>query len=491
MATQVEKAIAKGKSLLGSHAYDNYCQKFVRICYEAAGISGSAASAREACNKWKKSSSKTDIPIGAAVYFFNSSDGHVGIYIGSGQMIHAWGSKGVIISDINICSNYQGWGWQGGQKPEGAGESVSTDSGDGERSSSDKVELCSTSVISTVNVGGALNESTYLDITGNSENLYELHIINNGTDYQPIVVGEVTWTTEWKDVAGKLEFTVLKDSALNIQEGNAVAFMMNGKGVFYGYLFEKSRGKGSTIDCVAYDQLRYLKNKDTYCYKEKSLTDVVIMIAMDYRLKVDQSKMANTKYLIPGRVEDNQTLFDIIKNARDLTEQATGNMYVVFDDFGLLSVRAIGDLKTDYLIDDETAEDFSYKSSIDNDVYNQIQFYKDDDTTGNRAKYLYQNADLINRWGVLQLTVKLENGDNPTEFGKNILNLYAQKKRELEVKDCIGDTRLRAGSSVFVNLNLGDVIYQNCQVIVTKAVHKFGPKYSCDLTLLGGAPYIG
>ena len=58
------------------------------------------------------------------------------------------------------------------------------------------------------------------------------------------------------------------------------------------------------------------------------------------------------------------------------------------------------------------------------------------------------------------------------------------------MKDCFGDVRLRAGASLFVNLDLGDVIFKNCQVIVKKAVHKFGTKYSCDLTLLGGTPYV-
>ncbi|MCD8090391.1 MAG: C40 family peptidase [Clostridiales bacterium] len=492
MATQVETAIAKAESLLGSHAYDNYCQRFVRVCYEAAGIYGSASSAREACNKWKVSSSKTDIPTGAAVYFFNSSDGHVGIYIGSSQMIHAWGSAGVIKSNISICSNYQGWGWQGGVKPSGAGESVSSSSSSSSGSSkkSSSVDLCSTSVISTVSVGGSLNGSAYYSIQSDGTNRYEMHIINNGIDYQPVLTDEVTWTTEWKDTAGKLEFSILKDENINIQEGNKVEFFYNGTGVFYGYLFTKSRTKNGIIECRAYDQLRYLKNKDTYCYTKKTLGEVIIMIAADYQLNVDQSKIADTGYVIPGRVEDDQTLFDIIKNARDLTENATGKMYIFYDDFGLLSLKSIEDLATDYLIDEETAEDFDYKTSVDDDVYNQIQFYRDDSETGNRGKYIYKDNDLINQWGILQLSCKLEDGDNPETFGSTVLKLYSQKKRKLTVNDCIGDTRLRAGSTAFITLNVGDVSYENAAVIVTKAVHRFGKKYSCDLTLLGGSAYL-
>lgn len=426
------------------------------------------------CNKWGHLSGKCVIEfVVDKSKWYNPKHANPG----TSSCHPEWGAK-TITKIVNLGSYFSGASADGGMY-------------ESDTKKKDKVDLCSTSVISVVNVAGTLNDNAYINIQGNKDARYELHIINKGVDYQPLVVGEVTWTTEWKDAAGKLEFTVLKDPALDIQEGNVVAFLKNGVGVFYGYLFSKSRSKGKEINCTAYDQLRYLKNKDTYCYKNKTLRDVIIMIAMDYRLKVSQSKLVDTKYSIPGRVEDNETLFDIIKNARELTESATGNMYIFYDDYGLLCLKRIEDLKTDYLLDDETCEDMDYTSSIDDEVYNQIQFYRDDDSTGNRAKYIFRNAELINKWGVLQLTCKLEKDDNPAAFGKSVLKLYSEKKRELTVKDCFGDIRLRAGASIYANLNLGDVVFKSAQVIIKKAVHRFGTKYSCDLTLLGGSPYVG
>ena len=425
------------------------------------------------CNKWGHLSGKCVIEfVVDKSKWYNPKHANPG----TSSCHPEWGAK-TITKIVNLGSYFSGASADGGMY-------------ESDTKKKDKVDLCSTSVISVVNVAGTLNDNAYINIQGNKDARYELHIINKGVDYQPLVVGEVTWTTEWKDAAGKLEFTVLKDPALDIQEGNVVAFLKNGVGVFYGYLFSKSRSKGKEINCTAYDQLRYLKNKDTYCYKNKTLRDVIIMIAIDYRLKVSQSKLVDTKYSIPGRVEDNETLFDIIKNARELTESATGNMYIFYDDYGLLCLKRIEDLKTDYLLDDETCEDMDYTSSIYDEVYNQIQFYRDDDTTGNRAKYIFRNAELINKWGVLQLTCKLEKDDNPAAFGKSVLKLYSEKKRELTVKDCFGDIRLRAGASIYANLNLGDIVFKSAQVIIKKAVHRFGTKYSCDLTLLGGSPYV-
>lgn len=353
----------------------------------------------------------------------------------------------------------------------------------------DAKELCSTTIKSVITVGGQIEQKKLYRYINDEDSGYELHIVNKGVDYRPMVLSGVKWTTSWQDTAGQFEFSILKDSNLDIQEGNAVIFRKSGKGIFYGYIFTKSREKDGIIKVTAYDQLRYLKNTDTYCYKNRRYDEVLQMIAADHRLTV--GTVENTGYAINGRVCDDMTLFDILKEARELTKAATGIDYVLFDDFGELSIKSTDSLQTDYLLCAETAENFSYKSTIDDEVYNCVQLYRDDDTTGNREKYVFKDAENINRWGLLQTAYKLENGDNPYALGGLVLNALNQKKRELEVKGCFGDLRLRAGAKLFVNLDLGDVIYKNVNPIITKAVHNFDEQYTCDLTLLGGDPYIG
>lgn len=124
-ATQVDQIISYARSLIGSADYNGYCQRFVKVCYQSAGIYASpdAASAIDAWHMWGLSTSKTDIPVGACVYFTNSSIyGHVGIYVGNGKMIDANGNSGVVERTISADSwnNYLGWGYQAGIKPEGS-----------------------------------------------------------------------------------------------------------------------------------------------------------------------------------------------------------------------------------------------------------------------------------------------------------------------------------------------------------------------------------
>lgn len=418
---------------------------------------------------------------------------HVGIYIGNGKMRHVWTKGKVCETSINVAKGYRGWGWHGGKKPSGAGETsantssekVSASDSDSETTDTEKVELCSTSVVSTITTGSTARERLYRNIVNGLGTTNELHIINGDVDYIPLVKDSVEWSTEWMDAPGSLTFTIVNDKQISILEGNIVIFKRENKNVFYGYLFKKSKNKDGTIKCTAYDQLRYFKNKDTYCYKNRKYSDLIKLIANDYFLYCGE--ISDTKYAIPGRVEDDVSLFDIFKNARVDTLSATGELFLLYDNFGKLDLKNIKEMATDILIDKATAKDFDYSTSIDDNVYNRIHLYRDDDTTGNRAKYIYENGDCINSWGVLQKTFKLEEGDNPSTYGQALLNMYCRKLRELDIKNAFGDVRLRAGASVYVTLDVGDIVYDNALFVITSAVHKFeSSSYTCDLTLAGG-----
>ncbi|GEM_PF-2273956 len=120
-SNQVDIVIAYARAKIGSRAYNGYCQRFVRVCFEAAGIEQDVGvySAKEASQKWIVSTSRENIPVGAVLYFNATSYGHVGIYLGNNRMIHAL--HRVVESEIstNFWDLYIGWGWQAGIKPTG------------------------------------------------------------------------------------------------------------------------------------------------------------------------------------------------------------------------------------------------------------------------------------------------------------------------------------------------------------------------------------
>ena len=147
----------------------------------------------------------------------------------------------------------------------------------------------------------------------------ELLIEHNGRLQEPIVEEGIQWTTERAGSPSTLKFTAIKDDTLAFMEGDPVRMKVDGKNVFYGFVFTKKRNKQHHIEVTAYDQLRYLKNKDTYVYENKTASQVIRMIANDFRLNL--GTIESTGDTIPSRVEDNQSLFDIIQNALDLELQ--------------------------------------------------------------------------------------------------------------------------------------------------------------------------
>jgi Phage late control gene D protein (GPD). len=308
----------------------------------------------------------------------------------------------------------------------------------------------------------------------NIKNETEIYIYNNVNNkiYVPIVKDKITWSTERKGIAGKLTFTVVKDSIIDFNEGSKVIFRYNNQNVFCGYVFSKSRDKEQHISVVAYDQLRYLKNKHTYVYENKTADEIVRMIASDFLLQVGEFE--STNYKIASKIEDNSTLFDIIQNALNDTLLNRNQIFVLYDNFGSLTLKNAANMliPTDFIIDSNSAQNFDYKTDIDNQTYNRIQLYADDTETNKREFYTAQDAENINRWGILQLTEKLNGNENANAKAAAMLSLYNNVQRNLTINNAFGDLRAFAGSSIFVALNLGDLIL-NDYMFIEKATHEF------------------
>lgn len=312
----------------------------------------------------------------------------------------------------------------------------------------------------------------------------ELLIQNGSKVYIPVVEEGIIWTTERKGTPGQLTFNVVKDDLINFTEGNAVRLRVDNKNIFYGFIFIKKRDKDGIIKVTAYDQIRYLKNKDTYVYTNKRADEFIRMVASDFNLNV--GTLENTGYKIASRVEDNVALIDMIQNSLDLTLMNKKEMFVLYDDFGKLTLKSIQSMRLNLLIDEETGENYSYTSSIDSDTYNKIKLVYDNEKSGKRDIYIAQDSNNMNNWGILQYFDTLKEGENGKAKADALLSLYNKKTRNLTIQNAFGDTRVRAGSMVVVQLNLGDVKLNNL-MLVEKCKHKFNlDEHFMNLTLRGG-----
>ncbi|MBY2486104.1 glucosaminidase domain-containing protein, partial [Clostridioides difficile] len=304
--------------------------------------------------------------------------------------------------------------------------------------------------------------------------------------YEPVVLDGVTWEIERRGSPSKLEFTIVMDDILQFCEGNSVRLYYKGVGIFYGYIFQKKRDKENHIKIVAYDQLRYFKNKDTYVYSNKTASELVKMLAKDFNLKYNV--IEDTKYKI-SRIEENKTLFDMILTALDDTLREKKEMYVLYDDFGRLTLKNVASMKLDTVMNNDVIEDFDYNSSIDSDTYTKIKLVRDNEETSKRDVYIAQDSAHMRSWGILQMFETVDKNMSEAEIKQKcdiLLKLYNKKTKSLSLKNVLGDIRVRAGCLVPVFLDLGDIELQN-YMLVEKVKHTFeNNSHFMDLTLVDG-----
>lgn len=308
--------------------------------------------------------------------------------------------------------------------------------------------------------------------------------MSRGRIFDVTVQEPVTWETHRKSMPGKLTFNVIKDEVLGFHEGDMVRFDYDGHKIFLGFVFIKKRTSNRIISVTAYDQLRYFKNKDTYVYKNKTAAQVLQMLIADFQLQ--GGIIADTKHVIPSRVEDNQELFTIMDNAVSITTQNTGELYILYDDYGKLNYRNAKQLKLDILIDEESGETFEYTTSIDENTYNKIKLVRENKETGKREIFIAQDSENVNRWGILQYTENVDEGENGKAKADSLLALYNRKSRKLHMNKIFGDPRVRGGSTLGVQMYLGDLSVANFMMVETAKHSFYESKHQMDLKLIGG-----
>lgn len=292
------------------------------------------------------------------------------------------------------------------------------------------------------------------------------------------VIHNVEITTHIKDDPGKATFDVIKSDGLEFWEGATVSIQLDGYKLFRGFVFSKKRNKESDfISVTCYDQLRYLKNKDSYVFENMTSDQIFSRICTDFVLKhrvVDKSS-----YVCAPRSNDATGLYEMVKTALDDTLINSKKWFIIRDNYGVLEHINVFSLQAGVVLGDESGvEDFTYETSIDSDTYNQIKLYRDNQDSGKREVFIVN--DTINKgstlkaWGILQLYEKVDEKLNTAQVeqkAKGLLRLYNNTKRSLKLQ-CMGVPHICAGSIFQCSIkDLGD-IYLNRYLLVTQCSHK-------------------
>lgn len=295
------------------------------------------------------------------------------------------------------------------------------------------------------------------------------------TAYMPNV-REIEWQTQVSGSPGKLVCDIISDGTENILEGAPVSLKAEDRNIFFGYIFGREIRSKGILRLTCYDQMRYLLNKDTYIFENITASELIRLIAEDFSLKI--GALTDSGYVIPYRVEENSTLLDMAENALTQTFLNNGKRFVMYDDFGRLCLKSITEMYGGGLIpviDGETGESFSYTCTIDKGCYNKVKLTYNDRKSGKREIYSSADNTLIEKWGVLQYTGTIKNGENGRAKADSILKIYGRKNNSLKLTNAFGDVRFRGGCVALVKGNeaLGT---ENRFMLANKVTHRFTAK---------------
>ena len=283
------------------------------------------------------------------------------------------------------------------------------------------------------------------------------------------LISAAKWSTKRTGSPATIDLTAIDSPEVTWENGGIIAVREADQGLFYGYVFKLSSNEKGQVSITAYDQTRYLKNKDTYVFTGKRADEIVSQIAADFKLKV--GALDNTGYVIPSLVEDNQSLFDIVLKALDLTLINSGRMFYLWDDFGSLRISDVAEGQPDLVVGDSSlATGYTYDTEIDSETYNKIKLVRDNQDTGKRDVYIFQDSDNMRLWGVLQDFEKVNEELNEAQIkerGNQMLELYNRPKRTFSIS-AFSDLSVRAGKVLYVAVK---DLQMNQAFIVEEASH--------------------
>ncbi|WP_150273201.1 XkdQ/YqbQ family protein [Paenibacillus tepidiphilus] len=294
------------------------------------------------------------------------------------------------------------------------------------------------------------------------------------------IATDISWKTSRSGKPAALELTLVNSGIYQhpkfaIHNGDILQFRRDNVNVFYGFVFSLDTGASQEIKLTAYDQVRYLLGNGSYVLQNVTASELITKIAKDYGLQTGVLDSAG--YKIPSLIEDNKKLLDIIMGAIGSELQFNGQLLAFYDDFGKLTLRKPQAMLLNIILGaGHLLYDYSLKKSIDDDTYNTIFLYKDNEETGKREFFPVTDQENVARWGLLQLYQKADDKANAAQIQEkaaNLLKLHNREKLSLSVQ-AIGDIRVRAGSFIYVLLEDFDTqvfLVDQCSHKITGGEH--------------------
>jgi len=263
---------------------------------------------------------------------------------------------------------------------------------------------------------------------------------------------------EWKGAKYRAPRTVTAElisttkglhKPLDITEGDALVFRWRQRELFRGNILARELSSDGKMVVTAHDQLYYLvKSTDSYTFKGIKASDMLRRICADYELAVGE--IADTGYVKPSQLNENDTLYDIVLMALDTTYKQLGTRYTIRSREGKIELLRNRDNTQKWIIEHgATLLDYTYSTSAE-DAATRIKLIAGDDKKS--IVVVADDTAMQKRIGILQLLESVTEELNKAQLQQRARKMLTEKsviKRTFNLSS-IGIPDVVSGTGVHV-----------------------------------------
>lgn len=239
-------------------------------------------------------------------------------------------------------------------------------------------------------------------------------------------------------------------SEIDIEAGYHCIFSYEGTELFRGIFLRQSQNHQKTSEYKAYDLGIYLSNnKDTFCYENKTATDVFKDVCSRFGIPVGEA--VQTKYTIPDLTKKKTTGWDAIADALSLDYENTGAKHYVFSEKGQLFLRKRLENVLQWVLETGVnVTNYRYTKSLES-VKTRVKLLSSEGTVLAQE----QADDIESKIGMFQ---EIETPDESLstaqikKLAKTLLQEKSTTEISLSLSEILGLPDVISGVAVFINI---------------------------------------
>lgn len=288
-----------------------------------------------------------------------------------------------------------------------------------------------------------------------------IYIIIGNTQYDVTEVsGELKWSGSKGEAGRKVSFPIVDrddgvSDRLKITKpkdllGKGVMFSEDGEELFRGFIFDAEKDEKGNISVTAYDILIYTaQNNEEYLFTNKKASAISKRIFDDFNIPI--GSIDDTGYIIPYRLFDGDTLYDMIMTSLKVTYDNTGEKFIMFAKKGKAYIKKKSEQVSQWVIaEGSNLTGYTICASI-KDVRNKVKLKAETDES--TITSVVEDTSNQKSYGMMQHYETISDKVAYAELKKRAGVILDKKKKPLDklvLKDIIGISDVITGRAVYI-----------------------------------------